>query len=90
MADPKILSGMEFPFPVGDGCGEPVVGEGKEQRISIAHVGKGVEGNVESPTQEKGKDVPKGCFLENDEAEDEKHTPDGKGMGGPSNGGIPD
>jgi hypothetical protein len=90
MADPKILSGIKLPFPVRDECGEAVVEQGKEERISVTYVGQGVEAYVEAPTQEKGRNVPEGFSLKKDEEKNDKCTPDGKGMDGPGNEGIPD
>jgi len=49
---------MELLFPVRDECGEAVVGQGKEQRISITYMGKGVKADVGAPTQEEGRNVP--------------------------------
>jgi hypothetical protein len=80
MADPKILSGMELHFPIGDECGEPVVEQGKKERISVTYVGQGVEGNVEAPTQEKGRNVPEGFSFKNDQEQNDTCTPDGEGM----------
>ena len=90
MTNPKILSGIKLLFPVRDECGQAVVRQGKEERISITYMGKGVKGDVEPPTQEKGRNVPEGFFLKKDEEKNDKCTPDGEGMDGPGNEGIPD
>ncbi len=90
MADPKILSGMELPFPVRDECGKAVVEQGKEERISVTYMGQGIEGDVEAPTQEKGSNVPEGMSVKKNEGKNNNCTPDRKGMDGPGNEGIPD
>jgi hypothetical protein len=90
MTDPKILSSMELPFPVRDECGEAVVEQGKEERISVTYVGQGIEAYVEAPTQEKGRNVPESFSFKNDQEQNDNCTPHEKGMHGPSNEGIPD
>ncbi|MEE9421045.1 MAG: hypothetical protein V3W43_16335 [Desulfatiglandaceae bacterium] len=90
MTDPKILSGMKLLFPVRDRCRKPVAGQGKEQRISITYMGKGIECDVEAPTQDKGRNLPEDFSIKNDPEKNEKCTPDDKGMDGPGNDRIPD
>lgn len=90
MTDPKILSSIKLLFPVRDECGEAVVGQGEKQRISITYMGKNVEDDVEAPTQEKGKNVPEGFFLKDDQEQSDDCTPDDKGVDGPGDEGIPD
>jgi len=89
VTDPKILSGMELPFPVGERGGKPVVGQGKEERISVTDMGKGIECDMETPTQEKGGDLSEDFFLPHDQKRNGKCTPDHKGMDGPGNERIP-
>ncbi len=81
---------MELPFPIGDECGEAVVEQGKEERISVTYVGQGVEGDVETPAQKKRRNATEDFFPKDGEGKNEDCTPDGKGMDGPSNRGIPD
>lgn len=81
---------MELFFPVRDGCGKPIVGQGKEQRISITYMGKNVEYDVKAPTQQKRRNLPEGFSLKNDQNKNKKCTPDSKGMDGLGNERIPD
>ena len=78
MTDPKILFGIELLFPVRERGRKPVTGQGKEERISITHMRKGIECNVEAPTKEKGINLPEDAFPKddvfpkNDQAQKEK------------------